>query len=115
MQAVVSRSRARCRLNIKARHRHPQALYGRLDRVFVPDMYEELTTQRVLVMEWVNGSRLRSGTDGAFLAPPTANQLLCEHVPVSRLLHAAQSSPLHTWPAFHASLQQCIGRVTTIH
>lgn len=42
-----------------------QALYGRLDRVFVPDMYEELTTQRVLIMEWVNGRRLRSGSDGA--------------------------------------------------
>jgi len=41
-----------------------QALYGRLDRVFVPDMYEELSTQRCLVMEWVNGRRLRSGSDG---------------------------------------------------
>lgn len=39
-----------------------KALYGRLDGVFVPDMYEELTTQRVLIMEWVEGRRLRSGT-----------------------------------------------------
>jgi predicted unusual protein kinase regulating ubiquinone biosynthesis (AarF/ABC1/UbiB family) len=57
-------------MSIRACCSHPQALYGRLDRVFVPDMYEELTTQRVLVMEWVNGSRLRSGTDGVQLAQP---------------------------------------------
>jgi hypothetical protein len=42
-----------------------QALYGRLDGVFVPDMYEDLTTQRVLIMEWVEGRRLRSGTSGS--------------------------------------------------
>lgn len=42
-----------------------QALYGRLEGVFVPDMYEDLTTQRVLIMEWVEGRRLRTGTSGA--------------------------------------------------
>mmetsp|Transcript_19608 Transcript_19608/g.59305 ORF Transcript_19608/g.59305 Transcript_19608/m.59305 type:complete len:979 (-) Transcript_19608:2833-5769(-) len=41
-----------------------KALYGRLEGVFVPDMYEDLTTQRVLIMEWVEGRRLRTGTSG---------------------------------------------------
>ena len=45
-----------------------KALYGALDRVFVPDMYRELTTQRVLVMEWVNGRRLRTGSEGVRLS-----------------------------------------------
>lgn len=69
------KAEARRHLNDEARRWVPQALYGRLDRVFVPDMYEELTTQRVLVMEWVNGSRLRSGTDGVLLGLPVADQL----------------------------------------
>ena len=42
-----------------------KALYGRLDGVFVPDMYEDVTTQRVLVMEWVSGRRLRTSSQGA--------------------------------------------------
>jgi len=35
-------------------------LYGGLEGVFVPDMRVDLTTRRVLVMEWVDGTRLRS-------------------------------------------------------
>lgn len=50
-----------------------QALYGSLDGVFVPDMYEDLTTQRVLIMEWVEGRRLRTGTSGAPPLPTTHN------------------------------------------
>ena len=42
----------------------------------MPDMYEDLTTQRVLIMEWVNGRRLRSGTDGALVAPPSYMHVL---------------------------------------
>ncbi len=41
-----------------------KALYGALDRVFVPDMYRDFTTQRVLVMEWVTGRRLRTSSEG---------------------------------------------------
>ena len=43
-----------------------KALYGALDRVFVPDMYRDFTTQRVLVMEWVTGRRLRTSSEGAW-------------------------------------------------
>ncbi|KAL6771779.1 hypothetical protein ACKKBG_A27795 [Auxenochlorella protothecoides x Auxenochlorella symbiontica] len=35
-------------------------LYGDLEDVFVPRMYHELTTRRVLTMEWVDGQRLRT-------------------------------------------------------
>ncbi len=42
-----------------------KALYGALDRVFVPDMYRDFTTQRVLVMEWVTGRRLRTSSEGS--------------------------------------------------
>lgn len=35
-------------------------LYGKLEGVYVPQMYTELTTQKVLVMEWVEGERIRS-------------------------------------------------------
>ena len=42
-----------------------KALYGTLDRVFVPDMYQDLTSRRVLVMEWVAGRRLRTSSQGA--------------------------------------------------
>lgn len=36
-----------------------------LQGVYVPDMYLEHTTQRVLVMEWVEGRRLRrAGKNG---------------------------------------------------
>jgi aarF domain-containing kinase len=45
------------------------ALYGDLDGVFVPGMRTDLTTRRVLVMEWVEGERLRTAytaaSDGA--------------------------------------------------
>ena len=46
-----------------------KALYGALDRVFVPDMYRDFTTQRVLVMEWVAGRRLRTSSEGALPRP----------------------------------------------
>lgn len=42
-------------------------LFGDLEGVYVPHLYTDITTQRVLVMEWVEGTRLRSGgtaTDG---------------------------------------------------
>ncbi|KAK9810297.1 hypothetical protein WJX72_008275 [[Myrmecia] bisecta] len=39
-------------------------LYGDMEGVYVPDMYLDLTTERVLVMEWVEGVRLRSATQG---------------------------------------------------
>ena len=42
-----------------------KALYGALDRVFVPGMHRDLTTQRVLVMEWVTGRRLRTSSEGS--------------------------------------------------
>ncbi len=35
--------------------------------VYVPEMCVELTTRRVLVMEWVDGVRLRSAAAGAAL------------------------------------------------
>ena len=35
--------------------------------VYVPEMCVELTTRRVLVMEWVDGVRLRSAASGAAL------------------------------------------------
>lgn len=35
-------------------------LYGEMQGVYVPKMVAELTTERVLVMEWVQGNRLRS-------------------------------------------------------
>lgn len=35
-------------------------LYSHLDGVYVPRMYEDLTTSRVLVMEWIDGERLRT-------------------------------------------------------
>ena len=38
-------------------------LYGELEGVYVPSMLPELTTRRVLVMEWVDGTRLRSAGD----------------------------------------------------
>ena len=56
-----------------------QALYGSLDGVFVPDMYEDITTQRVLIMEWVEGRRLRTGTSGA-PPPPFALPTLPQHL-----------------------------------
>jgi len=47
-------------------------LYGGLEGVFVPDMRVDLTTRRVLVMEWVDGTRLRSagGFGGASPTSP---------------------------------------------
>lgn len=35
-------------------------LYGHLEGVYVPAMYTELTTRRVLVMEWIEGERLHT-------------------------------------------------------
>lgn len=32
--------------------------------VYVPDMFTDLTTQRVLVMEWIDGTRLKSSSQG---------------------------------------------------
>lgn len=40
-------------------------LYSHLDGVYVPKMYSELTTRRVLVMEWIDGERLSSATAGS--------------------------------------------------
>jgi aarF domain-containing kinase len=40
-------------------------LYGAMAGVLVPRMHGELTTRRVLVMEWVRGERLRSARDAA--------------------------------------------------
>ena len=31
--------------------------------VYVPEMYEDMTTERVLMMEWLDGTRLRSAGD----------------------------------------------------
>ena len=59
-----------------------KALYGALDRVFVPDMYRELTTQRVLVMEWVTGRRLRTSSEG----PHRLAGRSCWLLAVSRML-----------------------------
>ncbi|CAI5958683.1 unnamed protein product [Closterium sp. NIES-65] len=38
-------------------------LFGRIDRVVVPRMYPELTTRRVLIMEWIDGQRLADSKD----------------------------------------------------
>lgn len=35
-------------------------LYGHLDGVYVPQMYKDLTTRKVLVMEWIEGERLHT-------------------------------------------------------
>jgi len=35
-------------------------LYDHLEGVYVPKMYSDLTTRRVLVMEWIDGERLRT-------------------------------------------------------
>jgi len=40
-----------------------KSLYGRLDGVYVPAMVPSLCRKRVLVMEWVEGGRLRSASD----------------------------------------------------
>lgn len=40
-----------------------KSLYGRLDGVYVPSMVPSLCRKRVLVMEWVEGGRLRSASD----------------------------------------------------
>lgn len=62
-------------------------LYSHLDGVYVPGMVTDLTTARVLVMEWVDGDRLRTAysavgggadDDGAFpsfrQAPPSGSE-----------------------------------------
>ncbi|GJP38665.1 hypothetical protein CLOM_g14254 [Closterium sp. NIES-68] len=38
-------------------------LFGRIDKVVVPRMYPELTTRRVLIMEWIDGQRLADSKD----------------------------------------------------
>lgn len=40
-------------------------LYRHLEGVYVPRMYSDLTTRRVLVMEWVNGERLKTAYSAA--------------------------------------------------
>jgi aarF domain-containing kinase len=35
-------------------------LYSHLDGVYIPDMYPDLTTRKVLVMEWIDGERLHT-------------------------------------------------------
>ena len=42
-----------------------KSLYGRLDGVYVPAMVPSLCRRRVLVMEWVEGGRLRSASGSA--------------------------------------------------
>jgi hypothetical protein len=57
---------------VKTKHPHKAAnaqrfneLYASVaEEVFVPKVYSDLTTRKVLVMEWVDGSRL---TDSAYL------------------------------------------------
>lgn len=44
-------------------------LYSHLEGVYVPGMYPELTTRRVLVMEWIDGERLH--TNGALAKSAT--------------------------------------------
>ena len=36
-------------------------LFGQMKGVYVPEMYFQWTTPKVLVMEWVDGQKLRSG------------------------------------------------------
>jgi aarF domain-containing kinase len=38
--------------------------HGVMQGVYVPDMFTDLTTQRVLVMEWIDGTRLKSSSQG---------------------------------------------------
>lgn len=53
--------RERCTCKVRANVRPT------LQGVYVPEMCVELTTRRVLVMEWVDGVRLRSAAAGAAL------------------------------------------------
>ena len=46
--------------------------------VFIPGMRPELTTEKVLVMEWVAGSRLRSAGKRRQGAPALAKMLSLE-------------------------------------
>lgn len=45
-------------------------LFGHLEGVYVPQMRPEFTTRRVLVMEWVEGERLRSAYSSSSVSPP---------------------------------------------
>lgn len=42
-------------------------LFGHLPDVYVPVMREDLTTPRVLVMEWVEGTKLRTANSAAVI------------------------------------------------
>ncbi|KAG0571260.1 hypothetical protein KC19_6G223500 [Ceratodon purpureus] len=44
-------------------------LFGTLPDVLVPEMYSELTSHRVLVMEWVEGQRLSEVNDLRLVEP----------------------------------------------
>jgi aarF domain-containing kinase len=46
-------------------------LYSHLEGVYVPSMYPELTTRKVLVMEWIDGERLH--TKGSSIDPATVD------------------------------------------
>lgn len=50
-------------------------LYSHLEGVYVPTMHTALTTRRVLVMEWVQGERLRTAyaASGGGSTPPAAS------------------------------------------
>ena len=63
-EGALGRGRV-CALAHQCRKRaHAQTVHAplqpALQGVFVPGMYEDLTTRRVLVMEWVEGERLRT-------------------------------------------------------
>ena len=47
-------------------------LFSFMPEVVVPKMFTEWTTPRVLVMEWIEGERLRSASKQALVTPPAA-------------------------------------------
>ena len=54
---------------------HFKQLFGHMKGVYVPEMYFDFTTAKVLVMEWVDGVKLRTGTSAKALTLGTTEDL----------------------------------------
>lgn len=73
-------------------------LYGAIPDVYVPRMDRALTTRRVLVMEWIEGERLRTGAGGAARGPRALWRLVCRAAPRSPLrLPRGHALRWHGW------------------
>jgi len=55
-----------------ANGRRFRRLFGHIPEVYVPIMHESVTTPRVLVMEWLDGTKLRSASSGYGPTPADA-------------------------------------------